>query len=93
MSMSIRWIWLTSALGRSSIAAYGGAEKETLACWTRSGRRSWREATCHRGWYRGIGTTCLALQLCLSAGDLGKVPQPGTLKPELLSRPRLYQPD
>ena len=27
------------------------------------------------------------------AGDLGNVPQPGTLKPELLSRPRLYQPD
>src|SRR5580700_5739160 len=79
MSMSIRWIWLTSALGRSSIAAYGGAEKETLACWTRSGRRSWREATCHRGWYRGIGTTCLALQLCLSASGLVDVSQTGSL--------------
>jgi hypothetical protein len=27
----------------------------------------------------GIGKTCLALQLCLSAGDLGNLPQAGGL--------------
>jgi len=27
----------------------------------------------------GIGTACLALQLCLSASDLGDVPQAGSL--------------
>ena len=31
------------------------------------------------GRYRAIGKTCLALQLCLSASDLGDVPQAGSL--------------
>jgi mRNA interferase MazF len=39
-----------------------------------------------------LGKTCVALQLCWSPSDLD-VPQAGTLWPELLSRPRLCQPD
>jgi hypothetical protein len=40
-----------------------------------------------------VEEACLALQPCLSASDLGDVSQAGSLKPELLSRSRLYQPD
>jgi hypothetical protein len=39
------------------------------------------------------GAAAQADQLCLSASDLDNVPQAGSLRPELLSRPRLYQRD